>query len=122
MKALTAILFLSTLGALALAGCSGSGGEGTVPQQDSEGRYIIRMTSGNQFVPATAKVPVGATVVWVHEGGAPHDVQGDDFSSGPAGGLREGDEYDFTFEEAGTYAYHCIIHQGSGMKGKIVVA
>ena len=122
MKALAAILFLSTLGALALAGCSGSADDGTVPPQDSEGRYVIHMTSSNRFTPALAKVPVGATVVWIHDGGAPHDVQGDGFSSGPAGGLREGDEYEFTFDEAGTFEYHCIIHQGSGMKGKIVVA
>src|SRR5688572_17202999 len=117
MKALLAAALLSLL---ALAGCSGSGG-GVVPSQDDEGRYVIHLTSGNRFSPMEAKVPEGATVVWVHDGGAPHDVQGDDFSSGRAAGMEEGDEFEHTFEEAGTYHYFCHVHEGSGMKGTIVV-
>jgi plastocyanin len=116
-----ALLAASLLVLLALAGCSGSGGDGTEPRQDGEGRYVIEMTAGNRFSPAIAKVPVGATVVWVHEGGAPHDVQGDGFSSGPAADMTEGDEYEHTFDEAGSYEYHCDVHEGSGMKGTIVV-
>lgn len=116
-----ALLVLALLSALLLAGCSGSGGDGTTPSQDSEGRYVVEMTSANKFSPAVAKVPLDATVVWVHEGGAPHDVQGDGFSSGPAAGMREGDEYEHTFAEAGSYEYHCQVHEGSGMKGTIVV-
>lgn len=120
MKAILAVALLSLL---ALAGCTGSGGGGVTPDQDDEGRYVIHMTSANRFSPAVAKVPVGATVVWVHDGGAPHDVQGDDdlFSSGAAGGLREGDEFAHTFAEAGSYGYFCHLHHGSGMKGTVVV-
>lgn len=117
MKALLALALLSLL---ALAGCSGSGG-GVVPDQDDEGRYVIHLTAGSKFSPMEAKVPVGATVVWVHDGGAPHDVQGDGFTSGSPGGMREGDEFEHTFNEAGTYSYVCDIHQGSGMKGTLVV-
>lgn len=120
MKAFVAIALLS----LALAGCSSPGAEGGVtPDQDDEGRYVIHMTSASRFSPAVAKVPVGATVVWVHDGGAPHDVQGDDdrFSSGAAGGMREGDEFEHTFTEAGSYSYVCHLHHGAGMKGTVVV-
>lgn len=115
------LLVAASLLVLLLAGCAGSGGEGTTPDQDGEGRYVVEMTSSNRFNPMVAKVPAGSTVVWVHAGGAPHDVQGDGFSSGPAGGMREGDEFEHTFAEAGRYEYHCKVHEGSGMKGTIVV-
>ena len=105
-------------------GCSGSGGTGTVPPTDSQGRYVIHMTSANQFSPANAKVPVGSTVVWMHDGSANHDVQANDgsFSSGPTAGLKEGDSFEHKFDAAGSFAYFCTVHQGSGMHGTIVVA
>jgi plastocyanin len=120
MKAILVALLLSSL---LLAGCSGSGGASTTPQQDSEGRYVIHLTSGSMFSPANAKVPKGATVVWHHDGGAPHDVQARDgsFSSGPAGGMTEGEEFTHTFNETGTWEVFCHIHEGQGMKGKITV-
>jgi plastocyanin len=119
MKALFAALLLSSL---LLAGCSGSSG-GAVPPKDDQGRYVIHLTSSNQFSPATAKVPVGAVVVWHHDGGAPHDVQARDgsFSSGSAGGLTQGMEYVHQFNQTGSFAYFCHIHEGSGMKGTITV-
>lgn len=123
MKTLLVALLLSSL---LLAGCSGPGGSGSgqAPQQDSEGRYVIHMTAGNKFSPANAQVPVNATVVWEHDGGAPHDVQAEDgsFSSGKAGGLTSGMEWERTFTEPGTYEYSCHVHKGSGMTGTLTVA
>src|ERR1041385_7389537 len=120
MKAILATLLLSSL---MLAGCSGSGGASVTPQQDSQGRYLIHLTSGNMFSPAHAKVPKGAVVVWHHDGGAPHDGQARDgsFSSGPAGGMTEGMEFVHQFNETGTWEVFCHIHEGSGMKAKITV-
>lgn len=116
-----AVALLSLLMLVALAGCGSPPAK--TPPTDGEGRYVIEMTSGNQFNPSSAQVPVGSTVVWVHQGGAPHDVHAKDgsFSSGGTGGMQEGDEFPFTFEEAGTYVYECRLHAGSGMKGKLVV-
>ncbi|MFA5944958.1 MAG: plastocyanin/azurin family copper-binding protein [Candidatus Thermoplasmatota archaeon] len=122
MKALFALALLSMA---ALAGCSGSSGAGTTPSTDSEGRYVIDMTSGNRFSPSNAAVPVGAIVVWEHKGGAPHDVQAEDgtsFSSGPIGGLTEGEEYAHQFNQTGTFSYFCHVHEGSGMKATLTVA
>ena len=48
-------------------------------------------------------------------------MQGDGFSSGNAGGMREGDDFPHIFGEAGTYEYHCEVHESSGMKGTIIV-
>src|SRR5688572_2243420 len=114
-------LVLALLAGLLLAGCSTPKGSGTVPDTDGEGRYVIRMTAANKFDPVVAKVPLNATVVWEHDGGAPHDVQGSGFSSGDTGGMTEGDEYDHQFTKAGRFEYTCRVHQGSGMKGTLIV-
>lgn len=124
MKAiLVAALFLS----LTLAGCGGAP-EPVVPEQDAEGRYVIHLNAANRFVPAFAKVPVGATVLWVNDGGV-HDVTADDDSwssddAAPAGlgqKIGAGQSYQHTFTAAGEVAYHCALHRSSGMTGKLIV-
>ncbi len=109
------------LAAVALAGCSGGPAQDFVtPDQDDEGRYVIRMTSGLRFVPENAQVPAGSTVVWVHEGGGLHDTRSEDglWSSAL---LDEGEEYEFTFDDAGEHEYFCNPHRSSGMIGVIRV-
>lgn len=117
MKALLLALLLVTL---ALAGCSGSKDGGFVtPPQDDEGRYLITMKPGLTFEPKRAEVPVGATVLFVNEGGA-HDVTADDGSfKSPM--LNQGQSWEHTFDEAGEVEYHCTPHEGNGMKGTIRV-
>lgn len=109
---------------LLLAGCSGGAGGAQVPDQDDEGRYVIHMTSGNRFVPADAKVPAGATVVWVNDGGV-HDVTAHDesWSSDKDLGrkIQAGQEYERTFDAAGEVEYHCAIHASTGMAGTLHV-
>lgn len=126
MRALLALLLAAPM---LLAGCSGP--EGVVPDQDAQGRYVIHLTGDNRFDPAEARVPVGATVVWVVDGGA-HDVHADDgsFSSDDTGRtdaegypllLQPGDEWTHTFDEAGSFPYWCHTHHEYRMRGKIVV-
>jgi plastocyanin len=71
-----------------------------------------------QFSPDTLTVPVGTTVTWTNGGEAPHTVTADEgaFDSGK---LDPGNDFSFTFEEAGEFTYHCDIHQR--MKATIVV-
>jgi plastocyanin len=68
-----------------------------------------------EFEPASLAVETGATVTWVWQGSAPHDVVGQGFESPDqsAGTFRH------TFEQPGTHAYECTIHPG--MEGTIVV-
>ena len=119
MKAFAAVALLSLTSLVLLAGCGTPAAK--APPMDSEGRYVIELTSGNKFNPATATVPQGATVVWEHMGGAPHDVHAKDgsFSSGPIGGLEEGDEFPHQFNETGSFPYECRVH--AGMTGTLTV-
>lgn len=117
------LLATLVLTAITLAGCTGSGpsDDFVTPDQDDEGRYVIRMTSALRFVPEKAEVPLGATVVWVHEGGGLHDTRADD-GLWESALLDEGEEFDFMFDEAGDFAYSCKPHRASGMTGIIRVA
>ena len=78
---------------------------------------IIVDSNGNfAFSPSTITISVGTTVVWKNTTSAPHTVTGNGFGSGtiPSGGT-----YSFTFTQAGTYAYHCMIHPY--MMGTVIV-
>jgi plastocyanin len=77
-----------------------------------------------QFDPAEVTVNAGETVTWTNDEAVAHDVDGSgpggDFSSGPEGGMKEGDEFAFTFDEPGTYDYVCRVH-APGMAGTVTV-
>jgi plastocyanin len=77
-----------------------------------------------QFDPAEVTVNTGETVTWTNDEAVAHDVDGSgpggDFSSGPEGGMNEGDEFAFTFDEPGTYDYVCRVH-APGMAGTVTV-
>lgn len=64
------------------------------------------------------EVAVGTTVIVTNTDGAPHTWSADDggFDSGSIG---QGDSFEFTFTEAGEFAYHCNFHPS--MTGTIVV-
>ncbi len=73
----------------------------------------------HMFMPASITVPVGATVTWTNEDGAPHSVTSDEKGLFSSGWKWKGGHYGFTFTKAGTYPYHCSIHKG--MHGAVVV-
>ncbi len=70
------------------------------------------------FAPDTIEVPAGTTVTWTNNDGVPHTVTADDgaFDSGT---LNSGASFSVTFDEPGTYAYHCAFH--SRMTAQIIV-
>jgi plastocyanin len=78
----------------------------------------------NTFSPNKPTVPLGATVIWTQNGQRPHTVTADD-GSFDSGTLESGDTFSVTFDEPGTFAYHCDFHGapgGEGMTGTIIVA
>ncbi len=71
-----------------------------------------------QFGPEVIKVKAGSTVHWTNNDNHEHIIVADDgsFSSGT---MQNGDEFAFTFNTAGMFAYHCGIHVL--MKGTVIV-
>src|SRR5215212_1447944 len=70
------------------------------------------------FEPGTITVPAGTTVTWTNTGSRPHTVTADD-GSFDSGRLDPGEQFSQTFEQPGTFTYHCGFHPE--MQGSIVV-
>jgi plastocyanin len=83
------------------------------PENPSENIVTIKNFA---FSPTPLTVSEGATVTWVNEDDAPHQIDSDAFSSSS---LSRGAIFSYTFDQIGTYDYSCGIHPS--MKGVIVV-
>lgn len=68
--------------------------------------------------PATTTIQAGDTVTWTNSSGATHTATADD-GSFDTGNFADGASASVTFNEAGSFPYHCAIH--SSMTGTIVV-
>jgi len=73
------------------------------------------------FSPSTMTIKVGTRVTWTNAGPSPHTTTSDGgvwdsgtlgapSGGGGYGGGTAGGTYQFTFNTAGTYHYHCKIH------------
>ena len=121
---------------LLLASCGGD----EAPGKGAGG--TIDMIAGQRFDPDEIGVVVGDTVVWTNESSETHTVTAyeddapegaDYFASGGFGSeddarsnlsdglIDPGETFEVTFDEPGTYKYFCLPHEGSGMKGTIIV-
>lgn len=68
------------------------------------------------FNPSEITVKKGGTVTWTNNDSAPHQIKSATFNSGP---LSSGQNFSFTFNEAGSFDYSCAIHPS--MTGKVIV-
>jgi plastocyanin len=78
-----------------------------------------------QFSPKDLTVKAGQTITFTNTESVPHDVHktsgpGDDFASGPTGGMQQGDTFKLTLDKPGKYEYVCDVH-APGMSGTITV-
>lgn len=73
------------------------------------------------FGPETINIKKGTTVTWTNKDSAEHTVTPDEESGAFEGSelLAQGETYSFTFDEVGTYTYHCQPHPQ--MTGTVVV-
>ncbi len=104
----TILLSVSLLLLVFLTGCASTTGN-SVDNTDagsSENKVEIR---GFAFEPGTLTVKAGTTVTWTNLDSSTHTVDSDngDWASGD---LSINETYSKTFDEPGTYAYHCGIH------------
>src|SRR5262245_12763462 len=82
---------------------------------------------GFAFTPEQIVVPLGSTVVWVNEDGAPHTATADDGQAFQSDLIARGQSFQFTATELGEFPYFCELHGsagGVGMAGivKVVAA
>jgi amicyanin len=86
----------------------------TGPAQSSVSVDIVNFA----FSPATVTVAVGTTITWTNKDDAPHTVTSNSgaFNSGT---LQRNKSFQFKFDTAGTFDYHCAIHPF--MTAKVVV-
>lgn len=75
--------------------------------------------SGMAFSPAAITVKKGSTVTWTNKDSVPHTVTGDESGNMDSDSLAKDDTYQFTFDQKGTFTYHCNFH--SNMTGKVIV-
>ncbi|MDH3619150.1 MAG: plastocyanin/azurin family copper-binding protein [Nitrosopumilus sp.] len=67
------------------------------------------------YIPASVTINTGDTVEWINSDTAAHTVTGGSPADGPSGVFDSslvlgGATYAFTFEEAGSYDYFCMVH------------
>ncbi len=76
------------------------------------------------FNPQDVVVPVGTTVIWVNQDGAPHTATADDGKLFKSDLLSKGQSFKHTFDQVGEFPYYCELHGSAGgqdMAGKIKV-
>jgi len=76
--------------------------------------------SNFSFSPASITVKKGTTVTWTNKDSTAHTVTENDGKDGPKSTtLNPGQNYSFTFNAAGSFAYICSIHPN--MTGTVTV-
>ncbi len=120
-----------------VTGTTSTGGGGPMPPSSSGSAGIT--IQDFTFSPSTITVKAGTTVSWTNNGPSAHTTTSDMGAwnsptlSAPGGGGgygggggSAGGSFSFTFNQAGTYGYHCSIHpptlaQYRGFVGTVVV-
>jgi plastocyanin len=101
------------------------------PAPSAQAATVLVNLGDLTFTPKDVTISVGDSVRWSDESDAPHTVTSDDgreFNSNPncnpivsATCMSRGQTFEHKFNSAGTFAYHCTIHQQQGMVGTIRV-
>jgi plastocyanin len=98
---------------------NGTSNESFNSENETSQNEVVEINIQNfAFSPKTIIIQKGTNVVWTNFDSIGHTATSDDglFNSGI---LSEGESWNYTFEEEGSYGYYCIPHPN--MKGTIVV-
>jgi plastocyanin/uncharacterized membrane protein YozB (DUF420 family) len=95
------------------------------PQPAAQGQSELVVPMANfVFNPQDIVIPVGTTVIWVNQDGAPHTATADDGALFKSDLLSGGQQFKHTFSQLGDFPYFCELHGapgGADMAGKIKV-
>jgi len=123
MKYKFTLAFFAIFMCVLLAACSSGAGQdgesGSMEESEGGAEEVVEVKMTNLgFEPDVLTIKVGTTVTWTNTDAAPHSATSDTglFDSSF---LTKGKSFSFTFEEAGTYPYHCDYHMST--KGTIEV-
>jgi plastocyanin len=83
-----------------------------------EGKAYVSM-SNFAYSPKTITIKKGVTVVWTNDDAVEHTVTSDTGTMLNSEIIPVGSSFNYVFDKAGTYSYHCKIHPN--MKGTVVV-
>jgi plastocyanin len=119
---LAVVVLVGAAAALMMSNDSKSKGDGntnpTTSSNPSDQEQAVATTSVDimdmAFSPANITVKKGQTVTWTNKDTVSHTVTGDTSGNINSDTLAEGDTYQFTFNEVGTFAYHCSFHPFTG--------
>jgi plastocyanin len=107
-------------------GGGGGGGASTTEQPADGGGGGVQVSMKNiQFDPKDLTVKPSETITFTNDEAIAHDVHktsgpGGDFSSGPDGGMQQGDTFELRLAQPGKYEYVCNVH-APGMAGTVTV-
>ena len=81
-------------------------------------------TADGCFIPSPVTIPIGGTVTWDNDDTAAHTATAGSATDGPSGVfdsslIMAGGSFSFTFDEAGSYDYFCMVHPW--MAGLVIV-
>jgi plastocyanin len=86
----------------------------------SQPEATTKVTIANMsFSPDQITVDKGATVTWTNNDSTAHTVTSDTGTELSSDNIQPGSDYTHTFNQAGTYKYHCSIHPY--MTGSVIV-
>lgn len=123
MKILLSVLAIAALGISAFYSVSASPvvaraatSSVILAQQQSQAVTIQNFA----FSPASLTVAPGTTVTWTNKDSTAHTVTADSGTGPSSSQIAPGQSYSYTFQQSGTYAYHCSIHPQ--MKATVTVS
>ena len=127
MNAVRLSIVAAVLAAAIACGGYGSSSPATpssTPSPSTDGSPSVTIPAGASFQTTSAFAPddltiaAGTTVTWINTDSVSHTSTSDGTGWNSAT-LEPGGRFAFTFQTAGTFPYHCVIHPG--MVGTVVV-
>ena len=123
-RTLLAALALSALGSqMALADKITILTDKPAPAAEAPADAVVVTVDKMKYQQPEVTIKPGQTVTWINAEAMPHNVAfnagvvGDDKMAAPM--MKKDQSYSITFNESGTYDYHCTPHPF--MKGKVIV-